>query len=140
MDDSLWSADGFRLNYFRIQPTVRWETEKTLTILASILLTTSFFYYLIWYQFRGYGAMKRILRNEVPTPLRYTNENHYNFVVVKPLVKSKVVLQKCFNVPEFILDLSNLAQLCKKLIFNFYFYMSMGFLLRIYYKIRKISC
>ena len=48
-----WVADVFRLKKFRIWPTVRRKTKKRLMIIVPILLITSYFCYLIWYQFCG---------------------------------------------------------------------------------------
>ena len=64
-DDSPWYVEGLRLKNIRCRPTVRWKTEKMLTILATIFLI--------------------ILSNT-------TKKNHYNFVVAQPLVKNKVTV------------------------------------------------
>ena len=68
-DDCPWGANGFRLKKVPYSTNRLPENEKKLTILAPILLTTSFFWYLnnfisiSW--FSGYSVMTRILRTDV---------------------------------------------------------------------------
>ena len=63
-DDCTWGTDGFRL-----------KIPNSTNLISSCLLS-------------GYGAMMRIVRTEVRTPVISKIENHYNFVMAQPLVNT----------------------------------------------------
>ena len=90
-----WGADIFWLEKnLRIRPTVRQKTKKTLTSdNSSDNLITSFFSHLIsppriktipWCS--GYCVMIGVVRKIVQTLVSNTTENHYNIVVLQPLL------------------------------------------------------
>ena len=64
------------------------KPKKILMILAPILLTTSFFCYLICYQFCG--LVFKVLWCK-SNPVSNTTKNHYNFVVAQPLLLLKTL-------------------------------------------------